>query len=226
MATLEMKVIVDEQAVAQLKLLIDALDPFNPNTVDDLTDACFDLKGSGEALTAQLGQENLLLAAKAISETLRKMEELNMSESRESVFYYNVSVLFDEGGDKKQAIGMGMKAAELEPNNPRRSHWVACLYQNQHQRTEAVRWHRRTLDIDPTFQPAHHNLAVNYWMCGYYLLAQQEFKTEIAFTGEEELRSNKQLRYARRMVRYLEKKMELFGPEDEDACEPLDLKSP
>jgi tetratricopeptide (TPR) repeat protein len=213
-----------QNAVTHLNALIEALDPFKPKTVEDLFNACFDFKNKGEIRSEQHGPENLLAAAGALSNTLRRMEELNIPESREPAFYNNVSLLFDEVGDNKQALAMAIKAAELQPNVARRSFWVACLYEEHGPIVEKVRWLHRTLDIDPTHLQARLNLAYNYWRCGYFWLAQHGFKTVVAFADEEQCKVSKEMRFSKRMIQYLEKKMELFGPEDEGASCMLDLE--
>lgn len=223
MASVEIATDVDEKAVSRLKECIASLDPLYPDTLEKLMEGCFDFDSGGSIRLSQLGAVNITAAASAASELLTKMEKLGISEGKDSRLYYNVSLLFEVGGALEQALVMSLKSADLKPHDVKKSWNVALLYDTLHKKCEAARWYRRTIDIDPTFIRAQTNLAFLYWKCGYYKLAYQEYKTVVMFTGNNQENDDRPLRVARRMVKYLEKKIELFGDRDEDISSYNDL---
>jgi tetratricopeptide (TPR) repeat protein len=208
----------DNKAVARMNECIQALDPSKTDTLSELFRACFDFEKGGVVKTAQLGKENIAIAALAVKNLLSHMKNSDFSGNRNPYQYVNTSILFEVCGKIENVLEMLENAAELDPDDPALCFDIALTYEDLNKFEEVFKWHRRAIELNPSLFQARHHLAFWYWKCGYYKSALEEFAAEIAYSKNNSIKQEdrKALRFAKRMVKYLEEKIKIFGPKDED----------
>jgi len=107
--------------------------------------------------------------------------ELNPNLSRTHVLY---GFHLDTLGNIEQAFAHLRRAVELEPLNLNANDCLAGEYFSSRQFDKVIEYEKKTLEIDPTYAPAHQRLSSAYRFMGRYDLWLEEWEKAAKLTND------------------------------------------
>jgi tetratricopeptide (TPR) repeat protein len=123
--------------------------------------------------------------------------------------YFNLGWLYQEAGNRGEAVAAYKRALELDPNNSDALYNLANLYKDEGDMKRAVEFYEKTIKADPKKVPAYLNLGNIFGRAGDYEKAKGYYRRAIA-VAPDNARAYFNLAYAESFTGHLTAAADLY----------------